>query len=152
MSKVKNHDLSLGYCYNLHDLFENLPDKKITFKAPIAIRLGRRNKKDVQQLVFIYCLKLIILDIIHNGVTFQLPVNNKKCFFEMTNSTGEDFKKARRNGAYQDIDYLDSDFTAHHLQYRVEYPKRGIHITKPIYVWQNEKNLITEYTNIGRKY
>ena len=42
---------------------------------------------------------------------------------------GEEFKKARQNGAFADVDFLASNFTGHKLQYRYKV-KSGKWFTK----------------------
>ena len=67
--------------------------------------------------VFTYFFYLVIKDIIENQVTFKLPVN--RCYLEMTPVTGEEFEKAVQNGAFQDVDFLASNFTGYNLNLRI---------------------------------
>jgi len=61
----------------------------------------------------------ILNDIIDNNVIFQLPVNTE-AYIEMTSITGDDFKKARQNGAFEDINLTTSHFTGNQLVYRAK--------------------------------
>lgn len=95
--------------------------------------------------VFTYFFYLVIKDIIENQVTFKLPVN--RCYLEMTPVTGEDFEKARKNGAFRDVDFLTSNFTGYALNLRIS--TRYGKWLKRIYVSSKYRDLITELTNKG---
>lgn len=95
--------------------------------------------------IFTYFFYLVIKDIIENQVTFKLPVN--RCYLEMTPIIGDDFIKARQNGAFRDVDFLMSNFTGYHLNLRIS--TRYGKWLKRIYVSSKYRDLITELTNKG---
>lgn len=100
--------------------------------------------------MFKYLFYLIIQDVIENGDVFQFPPNCQKSYIEMIPISGEDFKRAYRKGAFQDIDFLASNFTGYQVQYRMT-TKFG-KWCKPIYVTRKYKARIAELTNQGRKW
>jgi len=68
----------------------------------------------------------------------------------MNTVKGEDFKKARQNGAFEDINLASSNFKGNQLHYRYRLKERWK--TKPIKVSKVLKNKITEHTNNGKNY
>ena len=63
---------------------------------------------------------------------------------------GDDFVKARQNGAFKDVDFLASNFTGNQIQFRIS--TRYGKWLKRIYVGNAMKNRITENTNKGKQY
>lgn len=61
--------------------------------------------------------------------------------------SGEDFIRAYQRGAFQDVDYLASNFTGYNLHLR--YNTRYGNWKKRIYVSQKYKDIITQKTNAG---
>lgn len=141
---------ALGYCFSRYDLFRSFPTSKLEiYKNKSETSYANISLKDLVGRIFVYGLYLILLDIIHNGITFKFPTK-REVFMHMKSITGEDFKKSRRNGAFLDVDYLKSNFTGNHIVYSKTI--RGRIIDKNIYVNREMKQLITKYTNEGRGY
>lgn len=99
--------------------------------------------------MFKYLFYLIVKDIIENNVTFKFPPGTST-YLEMTPIHGEDFVRARQNGAFDDVDYLVSNFTGYQLYLR--YNTRYGHWRKQLYVSKPWKDKITKYTNEGKHY
>lgn len=137
-----------GYAFSANDLFTRFKLHYIKNNPFEAFR--EPSKKKVAARVFIYAFYLIIKDIIDNGVTFMLPVS-REAYFEMSTVSGDEFIEARKRGAYQDVDFLASNFTGHKIQYRYKL-KSGKYIKKPFCVHKKLKNIITENTNNGKRY
>ena len=91
-----------------------------------------------------YLFYLIIKDIIENNITFKFPPGTST-YLEMVPIHGADFEKARQNGAFDDVDFLASNFTGYQLYLR--YNTRYGHWKKQIYVSKPWKDKITQYTN-----
>lgn len=91
-----------------------------------------------------YFFKLVIDDVIDNNVTFQLPPGCR-ARIEMQNVCGDDFIRAYQNGAFQDVDYLASNFVGNNLilKFATRYKKWE----KPIHVDREAKSRITYNTN-----
>ena len=60
-------------------------------------------------------------------------------------------KKAFRNGKWNDIDFITSNFSGYQLGLIMESKKRT-NREKPIYIASKDKDRITEYTNQGKQY
>lgn len=136
-----------SYAIHPKDLFIRFPLHK-----HITVPIKGWQKRDYF-LVFGRMLKylfyLIIKDIIHNNVTFKFPPGTST-YLEMTPISGKEFEKARQNGAFDDVDFLASNFTGYQLYLR--YNTRYGHWKKRIYVSKPWKDKITKYTNEGKHY
>lgn len=139
---------STGYCISANELFTRF--KLDYIKNPTFEFFKENSKKKVAARVFIYAFWLILKDIIDFGHTFILPTKYE-AYIEMKTSYKEDFVKARKNGAFKDIDFLASNFCGHNLQYRYKL-KSGIWKSKPILVHKKLKDIITNNTNSGKLY
>lgn len=111
---------------------------------------NERSKKKIAARIFIYAFWLILKDIIHNNVIFSLPTGRED-YIEMCTVAHDDFARARQNGAFQEVDFLKSDFLGHNLQYRFQLKSKRW-FTKKICVHRKLKDIITENTNNGVKY
>lgn len=137
-----------GYAFSANDLFTRF--KLHYIKINTKKEFNERSKKKIAARVFIYMFYLILKDIIDNKITFKLPTPFE-AYIEMGVVSGDNFKKARQNGAYQDVDFLASNFKGHKLQYRQKY-KSGMWGITPIHVHKKLKDIITENTNKGVNY
>lgn len=141
---VADHLWATSYALTATDLYTNFPYKKL--KTNIKQLPNGSNEKWLLTKVFRYFFYLVIKDIIENKVTFRFP-RTFRAFLEMLSVSGDDFVKARQNGAFQDVDFLTSDFTGYHLglRYNTRYGKW----TKALHVSEKYKDRITELTNQG---
>ena len=96
-----------------------------------------------------YFFYLVIIDIIENGITFKFPPGTN-AWLEMIPYSGDDFVKARQNGAFQDVDFLVSNFTGYQLNLR--FTNRYGKWLKRLYVSSKYRDRITELTNQGRSW
>lgn len=143
---------ALGYTFNLEDLFFKFNINKIKIDYISLKRLyGVYDKRIIAQRVFKDCCKLVIADIINNDVEFQLPTSSRKSSILMYRTKDEEFKQARRNGAYKDVDFLESGFSGYSLRFYM-YGYNTISRYKPIHLNKELKELITKYTNEGKVY
>ena len=138
-----------SYALKANELYTSFPTKRyMTMKAK---ELPPRFQGDFKILfgeMFRYFMYLVIKDIIENQVTFKLPpMKGGNCWIEMVPVSGEEFTKARQNGAFQDVDFLISDFTGYQLTYRKS--NRYGHWRKRIHVSGKYRDKITELTNKG---
>lgn len=152
MEQKKNWFLSYGV--SPYQLYTNYLGKHTVDLKHIELLQCERSWGSLQAAfasMFKYLFLLIVQDIIENGITFQLPHTTKnKCYIEMIPVSGEEFKKAYRLGAFQDVDFLASNFTGYNLRFRMT-TKYGSWC-KRIYVTRKYKQRITELTNQGRKW
>ena len=131
----KGQHWATSYALKAHELYTSFPIKKyMTMKAS---ELPARLRGDFRLLfgeMFRYFMYLVIKDVIEQQV-------------EMVPVSGDDFIKARQNGAFQDVDFLISDFTGYQLTFRKS--NRYGHWRKRIYVSSKYRDRITELTNKG---
>lgn len=143
---------ALGYAWKLNELFMNFKSSQLKIDCVSLQHLyGDNHKKVLCYRVFRECVKIIVNDIIDNDVEFQLPTGSRKTSLQMHTYRDLEFKTARQNGKFDEVDFLDSRFTGNQLQLYM-YGHRNIPRTKQIYVNKELKNKITEYTNQGRVY
>lgn len=143
-------NFATGYAFNTKDLFANFPIKKMKISGEACKSLlGYLDKRALAIRIFLYTVKIILLDIINNNVTFKLPTR-RECYLNIVGTFGEDFKKARRNGKWIDVDYLKSDFTGYQMQFM--YLANEREIKKKVYLSKWMRDKITENTNKGMQY
>lgn len=136
-----------SYALKAAQLYIGFPTKKYIRLKSDEIP-GGGNFRDLYGRIFRYFFYLVTKDIIENQITFKFPPNRYiRTYFEMVPIHGEDFKRARQNGAFSDVDFLASNFTGYqlYLRYMTRYGKW----LKQIYVSKHFKDQITKLTNQG---
>lgn len=142
---------ALGYALHLKDLFKTFNIKRLKLKTKICEQLlGNRHKEIIAFKIMKYCIKLVLDDVIDNNATFHLPTNKKEVCIKMKRTEGEEFAKARRNGKWQDVDFLFSNFSGYQMVLRFQ--QGEIKREFPIYVDNSNKDRITQHTNNGKQY
>lgn len=142
----KNRYWALSYGVLPSDLYINFfKNHKISLNKE---ELGCRFK-DAASRIFTHFMYLLITDIIEYGGYFKFPAP-KRCYIEIVPVSGDEFKEAYKNGAFQDVDFLASNFTGYILQFR-RATRYGKWIKK-IYVTSQFKKRITDLTNSGYKW
>ena len=143
-------NFATGYAFNTNEIFENFNWKRLSVKSTYINKDGKKCRRDHKVIsVFLYAVKLILIDIFKNGVTFNLPTR-RISKIKMKQVTGEDFKKAKRNGAYRNILPIESDYTAYSPEFI--YQSGGVIIKKNIHVDKKLQNIYIDNTNNGMKY
>lgn len=97
---------------------------------------------------FVYCLNLIIDTILTERVRLKLPFKQSYVDFEIV--TDDRFIEQRQNGRFQEIDFIESDFTGYFLNYF--YWGRNYQKTQPMYLGGKYKKQFLEGINTGTKY
>ena len=139
-----------GYAFNVTELFENFNNKRLSISSSNCQKtVGYPDKRELVLQIFLYAIKVILLDIIQNNITFKFPTK-RECYLNIVRTSGEEFKQARRNGKWLDVDYLKSDFSGNQMQFMFIANEREI--KKPVYLSSNLKDMITENTNNGMVY
>lgn len=138
-----------SYALKADELYTSFPIKKyMTMTAKELPQRFHGNFKVMFGEIFRYFMYLVIRDVIEKQVTFKLPpMKGGSSWIEMVPVSGDDFVKARQNGAFQDVDFLVSDFTGYQLFYRKS--NRYGSWKKRIYVSKKYRDRITELTNKG---
>lgn len=140
-----------GAAFNLKEMFMNFNTKKLKITCQKCKEINNDPHKDILAMqIFKECYKLILNDIIDNSITFHLPTGSRNSYIHMNRVAGEDFKKARRNGKWKEIDYLSSFFSGYELSLVMQGQRTPR--VKPIYVDKRLKDKITENTNNGKSY
>lgn len=143
---------ALGYAFNLTDLFENFKSSNLIIDCVSLVRLyNEPHKKKLAIRMFKDCVKLVINDIIENDVEFQLPTGSRKSSLIMQSYSDDQFKKARKNGAFKDVDFLSSLFTGYQLMFYMYGYNRTIR-SKRVYLNPSLRDRITQLTNEGKAY
>lgn len=106
------------------------------------------NKEKICSNIFKDFFKLMFDDVINNDDIFKLPLPYSEGYIQTELLRGEDFKKARQNGVFQDIDFLKSNFTGVQVIFR--YKQKGFFKRKKIYVSDKIKKILREnlYNNV----
>jgi hypothetical protein len=137
------HHWTTSYAILPHELYTKFPDKKY---ISLVKDWNKTELRALYSRIFKYFFYLVIKDVIINRVTFKCPPGTN-AWIEMVPITGEDFAKARQNGAFADVDFLASDFTGYQLMLRRS--NRYGKWTKRIYLSSKYRDMITDLTNKG---
>ena len=137
------------YCYTAEDIYEDMDRNWLKYKW---VRDCILHPKVFAAKVFYDCFYEILLDIIHNNVTFVLPLMfGNYAEMHMQTIEGEDFKRLYRKGKFRGIDFLKSNFCGNQLMYRYV-TKKKVPKNKSIYVGQSLGSIIKKYTEEGKQY
>lgn len=142
---------ALGHSFNLQHVFEKFQFKKLTTKYTVFQKIIHSAAKiDLCIEIFTTHLKMVLEDVINNDVTFQLPTGARPADIHMIVTSEEDFTKARKNGKFKEVDFLNSNFTGNQLGLYMY--GNGRTRIKKIYVDKQLKQQITDKTNAGHQY
>lgn len=138
---------AIGYALNGNDLMTNFPLKKFKTKRD-ECKVNKRRRLAAQ--IWRSCLDLVIQDIIDNSDTFELPTVNRDAEIYIKGVSGDQFMYGRQNGKWQDVDYLNTNFTGYQMMFKFQ--RAGYKIEKPIYLDPRRKQQITNRANSGKSY
>ena len=145
--------LAIGWACNLNNLFIRFPYEKC--KSLMTKWKTRQERKKIIKQVFREGVHLVIKDIIDNNVTFKIQgIGYQGGEIHMEAVRDDDFIKARNNGKFENIDFLNSLFTGYQM-YLYVHGKRDnfLHRRKfPIYLGKIYKDEITKNINEGKQY
>ena len=95
---------------------------------------------------------MVVDDIIDNNVHFKLPgLGRTQAYMYMKRTEGKKFKKAFKNGKWNDVDFLTSNFSGYQLALEMQSEKR-LPRQKDIYLSAQDKQRIIDHTNAGKQY
>lgn len=132
-----------SYALGAEDLYVKFPSEKY-----ISLH-GEWEPWRLTQLyskIFRYFFFLVIVDIIENRAMLKFPPGCN-AWMEMAPVSGEDFERARQNGAFQDVDFLASGFVAYTINIRFQ--NRYGKWLKRLYISAKYRDRIVELTNKG---
>ena len=145
--------LAIGWACNLNDIFVRFPYEKC--KSLINNYKTKQLRKQKIKQVFREGVQQVLEDIIENNVTYKIQgIGYQGGELHMEAITDSDFEKARANGKFKDIDFLESMFKGYQM-YLYIHGKRDnfLHRRKfPVYVNSFLKNKLTQYTNQKKNY
>lgn len=148
-----NHKFAMGHTFSAQDIFHNFPIDKLKMDYETVKKIySDGDKRSLSASIFTKGMQLIIEDIIENNIHFLLPTaGTNEAYLYMKKTSGNDFKKAFKNGKWRDIDFLTSNFTGYQLALNVKSGKRP-EKEKSIYLGYKHKDRISELTNQGKRY
>lgn len=150
---MSNKNYAMGHTFSLKDLFMNFPIHKLKMTKQQCIDVySDGNKRDLAAQIFARSMQMIVNDIIDNNVHFKLPGRpSSQSYIYMKRTSDREFKKAFRNGKWNDVDFIESNFSGYQLTLETEYRNKPSK-SKPIYLSAKDRDRITENTNNGKQY
>lgn len=143
----------MGHAFTGKDLFMNFPVDKLKMSVEQCKQIySDGNKRDLAEQIFIKSVQMVIDDIIDNNTHFKLPgLGRTQAYMYMKRTDGKKFKKAFKNGKWNDVDFITSNFSGYQLVLEMQSDKR-LPRQKDIYLSSQYKQRIIDYTNAGKQY
>ena len=143
----------MGHCFTGKDLFDNFLVNKLKMsKEQCIATYPDGNKRDLAASIFTRSVQMVVDDIIDNNVDFKFPtLGRTQAYLRMKRTNGKQFKKAFKNGKWNDVDFLTSNFSGYQISLDMESKKRTSR-QKDIYLSPKDRDRITENTNLGKQY
>lgn len=139
-----------GGAYNSSELMHYFDGKKLKcYKTKSFLNYGDK-LSDVTSKIWSDSAELVCKDCIENNVTFELPTNPIQSSIYVHRYSGDDFVERRKNGSFQDVDFLASNFTGYQLVFKM--CRKNFDKIKNIYVNSKLKKILTDNTNEGKQY
>ena len=144
---------AMGHCFTGKDLFNNFPVNNLKMsKEQCVATYPDGSKRDLAASIFTRSVQMVVDDIINNNVDFKFPtLGQTQAYLRMKRTTGQNFKKAFKNGKWNDVDFLTSNFSGYQIVLDMESKKRTTR-QKDIYLSPKDRDRITENTNLGKQY
>ena len=148
-----SRNYAMGHCFTGKDLFNNFPVNKLKMsKEQCLATYPDGSKRDLAASIFTRSVQMVVDDIINNNVDFKFPtLGQTQAYLRMKRTTGQNFKKAFKNGKWNDVDFLTSNFSGYQIVLDMESKKRTTR-QKDIYLSPKDRDRITENTNLGKQY
>ena len=144
---------AVGHAFTGKDLFMNFPVEKLKMTKKQCIDIySDGNKRDLAEQIFMKSVEMVVDDIIDNNTHFKFPgIGRTQAYMYMKRTDGKDFKKAFKNGKWNDVDFITSNFSGYQLALSMQSEKR-LPREKPIYLSPKDKQRIIDNTNEGKQY
>ena len=144
---------AMGHAFTGKNIFENFPVEKLIMSCDQCRDIySDGNKRDLSEQIFIRSLQMVVDDIIDNNVHFKFPgIGRTQAYMYMKRTEGKEFKKAFKNGKWNDVDFIMSNFSGYQLALEMQSEKR-LPRTKNIYLSAKDKQRIIDHTNNGKQY
>lgn len=143
----------MGHAFTGNNLFENFPVSKLDMTKQQCLEVySDGNKRDLAEQIFIKSVQMVVDDIIDNNIHFKLPgIGRTQAYIYMKRTEGKAFKKAFKNGKWNDVDFITSNFSGYQLILEMQSEKR-LPREKTIYLSAKDKQRIVDNTNSGKQY
>lgn len=143
----------MGHAFSSHDLFMNFPVEKLKMTTEQCKQIySDGSKRDLAASIFIRSVQMVVEDIINNNTHFKFPgIGKTQAYMFMNRTEGKKFKKAFKNGKWNDIDFVMSNFSGYQLVLEMQ-NKDKVSRQKPIYLSAQDKQKIVNNTNNGKQY
>lgn len=144
---------AVGHAFTGRDIFMNFPVRKLKMSSEKCRKIySDGSKRDLSEQIFIKALRMVVDDIIENNTQFKFPGMGKtQAYLQMKRTYGDKFKNAFRNGKWNDVDFITSNFSGYQMVLNMESSKRTSR-QKLVYLSTSDKQRITDYTNQGKQY
>ena len=144
---------AVGHSFQIKDIFQNFPVRKLKLTTEECRKLyPDGSKRDFAASIFMDSVEMVVNDIIDDNVHFKFPVlGSTQAYLYMKRTSGKKFKKAFKNGKWNDIDFIMSDFNGYQLSLKMESNKR-LPREKTVYLPTKYKHRITDNVNSGIQY
>lgn len=133
------------------EIYTNTPKRVIDRKWRWFIsRYGSTNSySDAISDPFKYCFGLMLNKVLDEKVRFRIPYAHE-AYIDFEIVTDDDFVKHRQNGRFQNIDFVESDFTGYALRYY--FKTRSYQKSYPVYLGGDLKKKFLKNINSGVNY
>lgn len=150
---MSNKNYAIGHAFTGTDLFENFPVTKLDMTRQQCLEVySDGNKRDLAKQIFIKSVQMVVDDIIDNNIHFKLPgIGKTQAYMYMKRTTDKAFKRAFKNGKWNDVDFITSNFSGYQLNLEMQSEKR-LPREKTIYLSSKDKQRITDNVNNGKQY
>lgn len=154
LENLLNHQDSVRILYNhglsADELYTNTPKRVIDKKWRWFVKYygSTQSLGDAQSDPFKYAFHLILNKILDDRMRFKIPAVSE-AYIDFVEIGEDKFQVARQNGAFPEIDFIESDFKAYRLNYF--FRARGYQKNYPIYLGSDLKQKLINYTNQGIK-
>lgn len=144
---------AMGHAFTGKDLFMNFPVDKLNMSKEQCVEIySDGNKRDLAEQIFIKSVQMVVDDIIDNNVHFKFPgLGRTQAYMYMKRTEDKKFKKAFKNGKWNDIDFVMSNFSGYQLALEMQSEKQ-VTREKNIYLSAKDKQRITDNVNKGKQY
>lgn len=144
--------MAYEYAFSAEDLYIDLDDKFLKGERA-QFRTERRygTRRRHAAAIFEQCFYEILLDIIENNVTFVFPLlHGNYAEIHITTIEDEKFKELYKQGRFQNIDFVASEFSTSRLEFLYRF--RGKTVKIPITLRKELGKLLVQRVNEGKKY
>lgn len=144
MRLLLNHGITAG------ELYTNTP-KTVCSRSKKWWIENYNYTNDIREAMsapFKYCLGFILNKMLDEKIRFRIP--GSKNYLDFKPITGDKFVEHRQNGQFQEIDFIQSDFTGYSLKYFIISNKR--HTAISMFLGGDIKHKFIDLINNGDKF